>query len=273
MKLGVVPKFSSPDALRLAEKILRYSESKGMEAYLDWRASKLIKWVRRFSIGRDEVDFIVVVGGDGTILDTLHKLGDRETPIATIKYGRRGFLADVSPLEYRTAIDRLAEGRYFVERYMRLAAEVRGEKLPYVLNEFVIAPEAAHYKVVRLRVYRQNELIYYLVGDGVVVSTPTGSTAYNLAAGGPVVDPRMDAIIVTPLAPITFCSRSVVLPPTTEVRVVVNPPANAVLIGDGAFSVRLQPDESVVFRRAPRPAIFVRFYISEFFERLFQRCM
>ncbi len=275
LKLGVVIKTGSSSAIELGREILSYAEELGLHAYLD-RDFEDLEWDRRFTVGRDLVDFIVVIGGDGTVLRTLHRLGDNPIPLVTIRHGKRGFLCDVPPFEYRYALESLIEGRYRLVKYMRLAAEVEGRrKLPYVLNDYVITTSGIwRSKVARVNVLKDDEPIFTLVGDGVIICPPAGSTAYNLAAGGPVLDPEIEAIVITPLAPITFCSRSVVVPPNTHVVVKIlgdSPPL--VLIADGAFMIGLEPGEEVIVRKAPTPAYFVRFKIGEFYVRLFERCM
>jgi len=276
LKIGVVCKPGSPEALDLASRVIKYVESKGIDAYLESKLGENLRWDKLFELGKDRVDYIIVIGGDGTVLRTLHLLGDNVIPIITIRYGKRGFLCDVAPFEYKPVIDRLLEGRYRLVEYMRLSGEVKGRcRLNYILNDYVITTAgAARAKVARIHVMKNNEPVYYLVGDGVIVSPPLGSTAYNLAAGGPVIDPEMHAIIVTPLAPITFCSRTVVLPPNTSVRVVVSKDStHLVLIGDGAFTVELDKGDEVIIRRAPTNAVFARFFMRDFYVKLFERCM
>lgn len=274
MRIGIVIKYGSESATILGKEVLEYAESIGIDAYLDSNFKDL-DWSKRFTVGEDEVDYIVVIGGDGTVLRTLHRLGNKTIPIVTIRHGKRGFLCDVMPFEYRYALNSLITGRFRVVKYMRLEAEVHGKKLPYTLNDYVITTTGPwRSKVARVIVYRDDEPIYTLVGDGVIICPPAGSTAYNLAAGGPVVDPTLEVIIVTPLAPITFCSRSVVLPPNTVIKVRIlhdSPPL--VLIGDGAVIMELNPGDEVLIRKAPLPAYFVRFKIGEYYVKLFERCM
>jgi len=275
VRVGVVPKFNSPQAIELCRRILEYGELSGLSMYVDRRGSKLIEWGKYFTLGKDDLDMIIVVGGDGTVLNTLHLLGDKAIPIATIRYGRRGFLCDVAPFEYTDMIDRIVNGRYKIVKYMRLKAEWRGTTLPYALNEYaVVTSGSARTKVARVHVWRDSDEIYYIVGDGVIVAPPIGSTAYSLAAGGPVVEPTMRAIVVTPLAPITFCCRPVVLPPECRVRVVVSrdsPPLE--VISDGNYSITASPSEEIVISEAPTPALFARFYVGDYYVRLFERCM
>ncbi len=275
MRVGVVPKFNSPQAIELTKRILDYGELSGLKMYVDRRAARMIDWDRKFTLGKDDVDLIVAVGGDGTVLSTLHLLGDKAIPIATIRYGRRGFLCDVAPFEYTDMIDRIVTGRYKIVKYMRLKATWRGTTLPYALNEYAIVTSSeARTKVSRIHVWKDSEEIYYLVGDGVIIAPPIGSTAYSLAAGGPVVEPTMRAIIVTPLAPITFCCRPVVLPPTSTVRVVASRDSPSLeVISDGNYSITIRPGEEITITEAPTPALFARFYMGDYYVRLFERCM
>ena len=271
----MVPKFNSPQAIELTKRILDYGELSGLKMYVDRRAVRMIDWDRKFTLGKDDVDLIVAVGGDGTVLSTLHLLGDKAIPIATIRYGRRGFLCDVAPFEYTDMIDRIVTGRYKIVKYMRLKATWRGTTLPYALNEYaVVTSSEARTKVSRIHVWKDGEEIYYLVGDGVIIAPPIGSTAYSLAAGGPVVEPTMRAIIVTPLAPITFCCRPVVLPPISTVRVVASRDSPSLeVISDGNYSVTIRPGEEITITEAPTPALFARFYMGDYYVRLFERCM
>jgi len=261
-------------------KILEYAEGKGLKAYLDSRALGYIEWYPLFNLSTDPVDVVVVVGGDGTILRTLHLLGDSDTPIATIRYGKRGFLADVPPYDYAIAIDRLVDGRYVVHEYMRLEARCRGvERIPYALNEVaVVTSSKARGKVCRLRVLRyqegQAERVLSVVGDGVIIATPVGSAAYSLAAGGPLVDPLMRVILVTPLAPISLCSRPLVLPESSTVLVEVSRDSHEVeLYVDGVMVALREPGDSIEVLRAPKPAKVIRFFHEDFFSRVLERCL
>jgi NAD+ kinase len=275
VKLGVVPKFNSPEALEIAASILEYAESLGVEAFIDWRVKDAVTWKKRFTIAKDRVDVIVVVGGDGTVLGTLQLLGESAIPLITVRYGKRGFLCDVPPFEYKAMIDRLVEGRYKVREYMRLKAVVNGRPIPYALNEYAIVTNGdARSKVGRIDVMKNGEEVFNIVGDGVIVASPVGSTAYSLAAGGPVVDPLMEAIIVTPLAPATLCSRPVVLPPSSTVEIAVRSDSPSLeLMADGQYRHPLKPGDKVRIERSPKSARFLRFFEGDFYVKLFSRCM
>ncbi len=279
--LGVVPKLSSAEALALSLKVAQYAERRGLNVFLDSRARGLVEWRSYFTPGVDRVDAIAVIGGDGTILRTMHMLKDCDAPVLTIRHGRRGFLADVPPHDFALAIDRLLSGSYSLHEYMRLEAVATGVgELPYALNEVVVATASRFRgKVCRLRTLRYtregvSERVLSVVGDGVIVSTPVGSTAYSLAAGGPIVDPLMEAVVIVPLAPISLCSRPVVLPGSAKVIVEVSRDSVPVeLYVDGIMFSELEPGSTVVVTKAPKPARIIRFFVEDYYSRVFERCL
>ncbi|MEM2080470.1 MAG: NAD(+)/NADH kinase, partial [Nitrososphaerota archaeon] len=151
---------------------------------------------------------------------------------------------------------------------------------PYILNDAVVTTSSdSRGKVCRLRVMKHShgslpERVLTVVGDGVITSTPIGSTAYSLAAGGPIVDPLMEAIVVTPLAPISLCSRPVVLPDYVKVTVEVGGDSHPVeLYLDGVLFLRLKPGSSVTISKAPKPARVIRFFAEDYFSKVFERCL
>ncbi|MCS7099366.1 MAG: NAD(+)/NADH kinase [Sulfolobales archaeon] len=227
------------------------------------------------------MDVVAVVGGDGTVLRTTHLLKDSDTPVLTVRYGKRGFLADVPPHDYTLAIDRLLSGRYVLHEYMRLLVQVEGVGgIPYALNDAALVTSSEFRgKVSRLRVMKYYygsvpERVLGVVGDGVIVATPVGSTAYSLAAGGPIVDPLMRAIIITPLAPISLCSKPVVLPDDAKILVEVRRDSHPVeLYVDGVLISRLEPGAALAASRAPKPARVIRFFAEDYFSRVFERCL
>ncbi|MCX8185300.1 MAG: NAD(+)/NADH kinase [Sulfolobales archaeon] len=248
---------------------------------MDSRARGSVDWLRYFILGVDEVGVIAVVGGDGTILRTTHLLKDADTPVMTIRYGKRGFLADVPPHDYALAIDRLLSGRYVLHEYMRLLVQAEGvSDAPYALNDAVLITSSEFRgKVCRLRVMKHHqggvpERVLGAVGDGVIVATPVGSTAYSLAAGGPIVDPLMKAIIITPLAPISLCSKPVVLPDDVKIIIEIRRDSYPVeLYVDGILVSRLEPGISASVSRAPKPARIVRFFAEDYYSKVFERCL
>ena len=272
MKIGVVAKPGDKSISKILFEILKASSENGIEVFFDPIAASYIGSDKIFDLTRETPDVVVVVGGDGTFLRTVQLLGDRQPAIMTIRLGRRGFLLDVNPYEVTARIRDLLDGKYIIVRYMRLQAKIEGKniKLPYALNE--VAFLQPDFKVVRLRVFKDGEPLFSLDGDGIIVATPIGSTAYSLSAGGPIVDPEVQSIIVTPLNPLQLYLRTIILPPTAIVQVAIRSDSpRARLLIDGQYSIDIDPGEIVTITKAPTPVRVIRFQRLPIYERVFER--
>lgn len=170
----------------------------------------------------DEAELVIVLGGDGTMIHTAHLLNGRDIPVLGVNLGTLGFLTEVSLDEMKKAIDRVLAGEYSITRRCMLRATLhRGEMeviSRVVLNDAVIN-KGALARILRLEAYTKHGMMTSYRADGLIISTPTGSTAYNMAAGGPVLYPTMDALIMTPICPHTFANRPVVLPDSEELLI------------------------------------------------------
>ncbi len=226
-----------------------------------------------FDLSRDPPDRIVVVGGDGTLLRTLQRLGDASPLIMTVRAGKRGFLLDVEPYEIEDRVRDFVEGKYKVYEYHRLEPSIGGRGLPCALNDVVFITKMA--KLVKLAVYAEGERIYNIDGDGVVVSTTVGSTAYSLSAGGPIIDPSLDVVVIAPLNPVQLHLRPVVLPADYRVEVEVRPGSGDLYMSvDGQYVEELEPGVVVAMKRCRTPARIARFkWWENYYERLFSRLL
>ncbi len=221
----------------------------------------------------DQVDALITLGGDGTLLRAARFLGGRKAPILGVNLGRIGFLTTCSADEFGDAFKAFARGEYRVEPRMALEASTfnadgsLGVRLRAV-NE-VVVHKGGFARVLRMRVLGDGELISAFAADGLVVSTPTGSTAYSLSAAGPIVVPTFDALLVTPVAPHTLALRPTILPPTVEVRVEVEDATEEVLVtADGQVGTSLASGQHLIVRRAEEPVHLVRITGASFFARL-----
>jgi len=276
LKVGVVAKLGDAKALSLTKDVVNYGTSLGIEMFIDERLSSIINWHNTFVVGRDYLDYLIIIGGDGTLLNTLHMLGDKLLPLITIRAGKKGFLYDVPPEECRNVLNRLLRGDYRVKEYMRLEALIDNNKLPYALNEYVITTSGLfRSKVADFKVFKAlsgcSELILNISSDGLIIASPIGSTAYNLSVGGPIVDPDLEAIIITPLASLTLIARPLILPPNIEVHIeVAQGSSDADIIADGRYVARLPGGGMVKIRRAPQRVKFIRFF-EDTYAKLLQR--
>jgi len=220
-----------------------------------------------------DVDLAITLGGDGTLLSCARMLSGRDVPILAVNMGDFGFITEVSKSELIDTWEKFLAGRLRIsERLMLSVAVHRGgrEVASFVgLNEAVIGIKGIS-RMIRLKIYLSDSYMGGYRADGVIVATPTGSTAYSMAAGGPILHPEMDAFILTPICPFTLSNRPTVVPATEILRIEVEEPqkVETVLTMDGQESFALQPRDSILVQRAPRKAQIVHTDKRTFYEVL-----
>lgn len=213
-----------------------------------------------------KVDFIVSVGGDGTILRTIHRMSD-PAPILGINMGTLGFLVDVEPRDAVETLEHLLHGFNVDERF-RLKVLLNGRSLPPATNEVALIT-ASPAKMIELEIRVDGSIMEDFRADGVIIATSTGSTAYAMSAGGPIVDPRVDAIVLVPNAPFKLSSRPWIIPgeSTIEVRMRL-PEKDALVVVDGQNMATISINDVVVISRAETPARFVKVSKDGFYEKV-----
>lgn len=209
----------------------------------------------------DGVDLMVALGGDGSILSAVDLVADAGVPVLGVNFGQLGYLTEVEPGGLRSAVDRCLTGNHLIEERMRVEVRIERadgqvEHIGNALNEAIVEKIESG-RTVRLKLTIDGEWFTNYGADGLIVATPTGSTAYSLSARGPIVAPTHEALIVTPVAPHMLFDRSLVLAPYTEVRVEVIPDRPAQLALDGRHEGRIEPGDVVVCTRSAVPAKFV----------------
>jgi len=262
MKFGIVARRDRVDALKLAYRVYDFLKVSGYEVLVD---EETYSHLREFDEGdvspleEFDVDFIIVIGGDGTILRVEHRT-KRDIPILGINMGTLGFLTEVEPHETFFAISKLLEGDYHIDERMKLRPVLKsGEKVPDALNEVAVLTGIPG-KIIHLKYYVDGGLADEVRADGVLFSTPTGSTGYAMSAGGPFVDPRLDVVIIVPVAPVALSSRPMIVPSKSRIDVVnVSETRETILSIDGQFYRYLDPEEEITIKESPRRMKFVRF--------------
>lgn len=202
----------------------------------------------------ETADLMVVLGGDGTMISTARLIGDAEPLVLGINYGSLGYLTDFRIEEMHIALEAIFEGNYEIDRRVMLRAEhCRGEeKLAEgrVLNDVVIN-KAALARIIEIEVRLNGLYVNSFRADGLIVSTPTGSTAYNLSAGGPIVFPSMNAVVLTPICPFTLTNRPIVMPDDAEIELVLqNENEGVVLTLDGQIGHAMHSHDRVLIRKS-----------------------
>jgi len=254
-----------PAAYSEAETVAGYLKEKGFES----PCGSLNDEGLRKRVKQGEFDLLIAVGGDGTMLRAGHLCAPCNVPILGINLGRLGFLIQVQRSEWREMLERLFKGEAWIEKRMMLqATHLRaGETLGawHALNEAVVG-RGQYLSPVKLTASADGHLLTSYIADGLIAATPTGSTAYALAAGGPILPPELRNILIVPIAPHLSVDRAVVLAEGSSVSITVHSD-NAVLSVDGAVPTGLAEDDRVDVRAAEYVARFVRFGDAGYFYR------
>lgn len=200
------------------------------------------------------VDLILVLGGDGTMIATARMMGDTEVPVLGVNYGGLGYLAEFRIEELYAALESILAGNYRLDKRVMLDVELlRGEERVTrnrVLNDVVINKSALA-RIIEIEAYLSRQFVNSFRADGLIVSTPTGSTAYNLSAGGPVIFPSMNAVVITPICPFTLSNRPIVVPDDAVIELRLKTEQEDVALTlDGQVGFPLKVEDQVVIRKS-----------------------
>ncbi|MBR6329259.1 MAG: NAD(+)/NADH kinase [Lachnospiraceae bacterium] len=221
----------------------------------------------------EDIDCVISIGGDGTMVKAIRDMADRDVLFVGINLGTIGFLTDVETSSLESALQRLMDGRYDVEERMMITGSINGENSRLAMNDITLA-RTGPLSVLEYRVYVNDSFLTSYRADGVIVSTPTGSTGYNLSAGGPIVKPNSGVIVITPICAHTLNSRSIVLGDSDVIRVEVvwdRVGGAAQVSYDGENNTPLNIGDAVTIKRAPKRTKFVRMSRESFVTLLSQK--
>ena len=256
MKYAVVANPEKENCLKLAKML-----AERLDCVVEDKTARLIG-VDGVPLDKIDVDIIITLGGDGTILLALQRARGK---ILGVNMGVLGFLSEIEPNNIWSAIENIENGNYVIDKRMKIAVYYEDKRLYDCVNEVVIHTS----EIAKLRnysIYFNGELMDKIRADGVIISTPTGSTSYALSAGGPVVHPNIDGFVVVPIAPFQYTIRTAVLPVGT-IEVETHGQRNNLLVLDGQQYVEIGPDSKIKIKKSESAAEFIRFNAS-FFERI-----
>jgi len=271
MRVGVVSRIDTDAVFPVTRRVIEHLESQGVEVLVETETAMALEMKNEtIDLTDMEADFVVAVGGDGTILRVAMGLKIPDTPLLGVNMGRRGFLCEVPKEDVESAIDRVVSGNYELETCVKLRSHCLDMKeyFPDSLNEVLISSSLPS-KMILCRLFVDGEQLTEIQADGIIVSTPTGSTAYNLSAGGSILAPGVDAMILTAINPYSYF-RSITLPLDSKVTVELRKPkADALAIVDGKVYTGLKPLSTIEIEVSTNKTRFIRF--KPFYERLRSR--
>jgi NAD+ kinase len=230
--------------MKKAKIIINLKKIRSREAL---RAAKSLLIQHGFKITSDP-DFIVAMGGDGTILAAANIYGRKGVPILGLNIGGLGFLTDIGFREFSAVLRSIRKNKYRIEKRMVLKAQL-GKRSLYALNDLIICTRVPG-RSVEFTALINGEYISRYVADGIIVATPTGSTAYSLAGGGPILLPDTEAIVLNAIAPHTLSVRPLILPPLSRVEIQIGKKGKSVLVADGQRSIAMRAGQVIRFEKA-----------------------
>jgi NAD+ kinase len=270
----IVPHHLRPEAAQLASDAIDWLTERGHDVRVpreDAEQAGLEEWATSEDAAVEGADLALAIGGDGTMLHTVDLVCGSGIPVLGINVGQLGYLTEVEPAGWRAALEAYFDGRYAVQSRMTLEVALQpadGSPTTRVaMNEAVLEKTLSGHTV-RLALTVNDGPFLTIAADGLIVATPTGSTAYNLSARGPIASPRLRALIVTPVSPHTLFDRSLVLDDTETVCIEVLDGRPAALVVDGRSLGTLAPGDSVRFRAGPHDAHLVSFGGRDFHQIL-----
>lgn len=271
-KIGLYVKFekAAHDKADVLEKWLR--DRKIEVVRQETFQPQMTEGIHRHVNAPEDLFCVFVLGGDGTFLSASRWIGDAGTPIIGVKFGEIGFLAEITEETLFDAAERVIEGKFVIEPRMRLNVRIlRGEAVyaeETVLND-VIINKGALARLANIRTFINDNYLTTYRSDGLIVATPTGSTAYSLAAGGPVVHPAVEGIVITPICPFTLTNRPLIVPNTVVIKIHFDEKARDMVVTfDGQEGLEILPTDIIHIEKSRSPLHIIKFPEQNYFDIL-----
>ncbi len=272
MKVGIFFRKQIDEVIHIANEIIQYLKTHNIEVYVDADLQHLFSEPPIDQNIQPQLDFLISIGGDGTFLRASHSVIHTSTPLIGINYGYTGFLTTIEEEEVLLSLHDLIHGKYHIEDRITLEYEmIRDGNIccsGYTVNDLVFQRQPMS-KMISLDVFADKHKVASFRGDGVIVSTPTGSTAYSLSSGGPILDPRCADIIINPLCPHRLSSRCIVLPDSTLISISTNCHQKpTLLIVDGFFSNTVIDKDRIQIKKSNKKLRIIHLKKKNFFDTL-----
>jgi NAD+ kinase len=262
-RAALVARPSLPAALDTMREAAQWLDARGCTPVIEEAGAEAAGLGHRWAtVSREQLganaDVVIAFGGDGTLLDAARAVANssNDVPLIGVNLGRLGFLTDIGRAEMAASLDALLAGRTRIETRLMLSATVRGaaSAAPRLALNDVVVTRGALSRMIEVEVRVDGQFVCHVKADGLIIASATGSTAYNLSVGGPIVHPSVDALVFTPIAPHTLTNRPVVLPASSHIALhpSAGPDTDLLVSIDGQTGIPLAPDDVVEITRAPR---------------------
>lgn len=274
--VGIISRPRPDDIGPMLPPLLKWLRARGVEIVCDRETAGCVEGLAEQTLDREELparsDLLIVLGGDGTLLAAARLAAERDVPILPVNLGGLGFLTTVSQDELYPVLEEVFEGKHRVSERVMLEAEVQRAgavvRRQIALNDAVLN-KAALARIMDLELRVNGEYVTTYKADGLILSTPTGSTAYSLSAGGPIVYPLVAAFVVTPICPHTLTNRPLVIPDSATIEIDCGAGSGAVYLTlDGQVGIELEPGERVIVRKSEKKLRLMRASRRTYFEIL-----
>ncbi|WP_299181873.1 NAD(+) kinase [uncultured Neptuniibacter sp.] len=258
--IGLIGRLGSKSVIDTLKHLIRFLGDRGLNTILDERIAQVMPGHEQQTSTQKMMgeicDLVIVVGGDGSLLGAARSLAQYHVPILGVNRGNLGFLTDISPNEIEEKVGEVLAGQYTVDSRFLLDVVVKRDGVPIgestALNDCVLHPGKAA-RMIEFELYIEGQFVYTQKSDGLIISTPTGSTAYSLSGGGPIMHPKLDALVLVPMFPHTLSSRPIVVNGNSELKLVISPNNGAypTVSCDGQTDISCAPGDTITVHKKP----------------------
>lgn len=266
--VALFPHEKKKHSFEIANQIREFLSKKGVTVFAEDEKAKEIGATPLSQVKGQKVDVLISMGGDGTLLRIADQFSHLNAPILGINLGQLGFMAEIPVNEVMPSLHELLEGNYQIEERMMLEAEGPGGKRLQAVNDIVFH-RAKNYSLIELSIHFDHLYVNTFLADGIIIATPNGSTAYSLAAGGPILAPNLNVFVLTPICPHTISNRPLVLTDTHQIQVEYLSPYDPIDVrADGLDSFALSSGGKVLVRRSSKSFKLVHLHRHDYFNIL-----
>lgn len=268
MKIALFPKVEKAESKNLALEVAGFLMKKGAEVFVEEDKADALALPPLSEADLSSIDILITMGGDGSILRVAHTYSEISGAILGINLGHLGFMADVQVSEMIPCLEDLINGAYTIQKRSMIDGISSHGKSFFAINDCVLH-RARNPSLVGIAIYVDGLLLNHFEADGIIIATATGSTAYSLAAGGPIVSPDIDAFILTPICPHTISNRPIVINPKKEIRIeYVSEKAPIEFVSDGLQHFEMKPKDHIILKKSQRTFNLVNLKRIDYFSTL-----